>query len=54
MPLELAHAQGAAVTRLQVKAFERLQPWASAELDLTVNVLSVNLWPPRCIPALLV
>ncbi|XP_046287654.1 cadherin-related family member 4 isoform X2 [Marmota monax] len=54
MPLELAHTRGAAITRLQVKAFERFQPWASAELDLTVNVLSVNHWPPLCIPALLV
>ncbi|XP_047420639.1 cadherin-related family member 4 isoform X2 [Sciurus carolinensis] len=54
VPLELAHARGAAVTKLQVKAFERLRPWASAELDLTVNVLSVNRWPPHCIPALLV
>nr|XP_044992201.1 cadherin-related family member 4 isoform X1 [Jaculus jaculus] len=53
-PLELARAQGAAVTRLQVRAFERLRPWASAEFDLTVNVRAVNRWPPRCLPALLV
>lgn len=52
-PLELAPAEGAAVTALQVKAFERLRPWASAELDLTVNVRPVNRWPPRCLPALL-
>ncbi|XP_059124606.1 cadherin-related family member 4 isoform X8 [Peromyscus eremicus] len=53
-PLDLARAQGAAVTKLQVRAFERLQPWASAEFDLTVNVRAVNQWPPRCHPALLV
>ncbi|XP_064130584.1 cadherin-related family member 4 isoform X2 [Loxodonta africana] len=53
-PLELARAPVAAFTRLQVKAFERLRPWASAELDLTVSVRSVNRWPPRCLPALLV
>ncbi|XP_008061366.1 cadherin-related family member 4 [Carlito syrichta] len=53
-PLRLAQAPGVAVTRLQVKAFERLRQWASAELDLTVNVRSVNQWPPRCLPALLV
>ncbi|XP_039693708.1 cadherin-related family member 4 isoform X2 [Pteropus medius] len=53
-PLELARAPGAAVTALQVKAFERLQPWASVELNLTVNVRPVNRWPPRCLPALLV
>ncbi|XP_057562393.1 cadherin-related family member 4 [Hippopotamus amphibius kiboko] len=53
-PLELAQAPDAAVTRLQVKAFERLRPWASAELDLWVDVQSVNRWPPRCLPALLV
>ncbi|XP_052576421.1 cadherin-related family member 4 isoform X4 [Peromyscus californicus insignis] len=53
-PLDLAHAQGAAVTKLQVRAFEKLRPWASAEFDLTVNVRAVNQWPPRCHPALLV
>ncbi|XP_036734341.2 cadherin-related family member 4 isoform X14 [Manis pentadactyla] len=53
-PLELAQAPGTAVTRLQVKAYERLRPWASVEQDLTVNVRSVNRWPPRCLPALLV
>ncbi|XP_027439637.2 cadherin-related family member 4 isoform X3 [Zalophus californianus] len=53
-PLELAQAWGAAVTRLQVKAYERLRPWASVDLDLTVNVRSVNRWPPRCLPAMLV
>nr|XP_023476195.1 cadherin-related family member 4 isoform X12 [Equus caballus] len=54
-PLELTPAtKGAAVTRLQVKAFERLRPWASVELDLTVKVRSVNRWPPRCLPELLV
>ncbi|KAM9185569.1 LOW QUALITY PROTEIN: cadherin-related family member 4 [Dugong dugon] len=53
-PLELARVPNAKVTRLQVKAFERLRPWASAELDLTVNVRSANRWPPRCLPALLV
>lgn len=53
-PLELAQAPGAAVTALQVKAFERLQPWASVELNVTVNVRPVNRWPPRCLPALLV
>ncbi|XP_006171010.1 cadherin-related family member 4 isoform X4 [Tupaia chinensis] len=53
-PLDLARTPGAAVTRLQVKAFKRLPPWASAELDLTVTVQPVNRWPPRCLPALLV
>lgn len=53
-PLELAQAPGAGVTRLQVKAFEWFQTWASAELDLWVYVHSVNRWPPRCLPALLV
>ncbi|XP_007953544.1 cadherin-related family member 4 [Orycteropus afer afer] len=53
-PLELARAPGAVVTRLQVRAFERLRPWASSELNLTVNVRSVNRWPPRCLPALVV
>lgn len=52
-PLELAQAPDAAVTRLRVKAFERLWPWASAELDFKVDVQSVNRWPPRCTPALL-
>ena len=53
-PLELAQAPDAAVTRLRVKAFERLRPWDSAELDFRVDVQSVNRWPPRCLPALLV
>ncbi|XP_028335294.1 cadherin-related family member 4 [Physeter macrocephalus] len=53
-PLELAQAPDAAVTRLRVKAFERLWPWASAELDFRVDVQPVNRWPPRCTPALLV
>ncbi|XP_077714983.1 cadherin-related family member 4 [Canis aureus] len=55
-PLESALAPGAgvAVTRLRVKAYERLRPRASVELDLTVNVRSVNRWPPRCLPAMLV
>ncbi|XP_073086690.1 cadherin-related family member 4 isoform X9 [Manis javanica] len=53
-PLELAQAPGTAVTRLQVKAYERLRPWASVKQDLMVNVRSVNRWPPRCLPALLV
>ncbi|KAL1782339.1 cadherin-related family member 4 [Sigmodon hispidus] len=53
-PLDLARAQDAGVTKLQVKAFERLRPWASAVFDLTVNVRAVNQWPPRCHPALLV
>nr|XP_006196375.2 cadherin-related family member 4 isoform X1 [Vicugna pacos] len=53
-PLELAQAPGAAVTRLQVKAFERLWPWASAKLELTVDVQSINRWPPHCLPAMLV
>lgn len=53
-PLDLARAQGAVVTKLQVRAFERLRPWASAEFELTVNVRTVNQWPPRCHPALLV
>ncbi|XP_041616653.1 cadherin-related family member 4 isoform X10 [Vulpes lagopus] len=55
-PLEsaLARGAGAAVTRLRVKAYERLRPRASVELDLTVNVRSVNRWPPRCLPAMLV
>ncbi|XP_062971535.1 cadherin-related family member 4 [Cynocephalus volans] len=53
-PLQAARAIGAAITRVQVKAFEHLQPWTSAELDFTVNVRPVNRWPPRCLPALLV
>ncbi|KAM6161025.1 cadherin-related family member 4 [Erethizon dorsatum] len=55
-PLELAGAlgTGAASMRLCVKAFEQLQPWASAELVVTVNVRPVNRWPPHCRPALLV
>ncbi|XP_053454817.1 cadherin-related family member 4 [Nycticebus coucang] len=52
-PLDLTHAPGVVVTRLQVKAFEWLQPWASAKLNLTVNMRSANHWPPRCLPALL-
>ncbi|KAK1332680.1 hypothetical protein QTO34_007363 [Cnephaeus nilssonii] len=51
-PLDLARA-GAAVTSLQVRAFERLRPGPSVQLDLTVNVTPVNRWPPRCLPALL-
>lgn len=43
----------AAVTTLQVRAFERLRPGPSVQLDLTVNVTPVNRWPPRCLPALL-
>ncbi|XP_004676211.1 PREDICTED: cadherin-related family member 4 [Condylura cristata] len=53
-PLELAQMPDAAVTRLLVKAYERLQPLASVELDLTVNVQSVNRWSPHCLPTLLV
>nr|XP_048280214.1 cadherin-related family member 4 [Myodes glareolus] len=53
-PLDLVRAQGAVVTKLQVRAFERFRPWASAEFDLTVNVQAVNQWSPRCHPALLV
>ncbi|OWK02805.1 CDHR4 [Cervus elaphus hippelaphus] len=53
-PLELVQAPDAAVTRLRVKAFERLRPWDSTELDFRVDVQSVNRWPPRCLPALLV
>ncbi|XP_048190768.1 cadherin-related family member 4 isoform X2 [Perognathus longimembris pacificus] len=53
-PLDLTRAPGAAVTRLQVKAFEHRQPWISAELELMVNVQSVNRWPPSCLSALLV
>lgn len=53
-PLDLVRVQGAVVTKLQVKAFERLQPWASAVSDLTVIVRAVNQRPPRCHPALLV
>lgn len=51
-PLDGARA-GAAVTTLQARAFERLRPWASARLDLTVNVTPASRWPPRCLPALL-
>ncbi|XP_055985666.1 cadherin-related family member 4 [Sorex fumeus] len=50
-PLELAQAPSTMVTRLQVKAFERLQPWTSGELNITVKVQLVNRWPPRCLPA---
>ncbi|XP_019486335.1 PREDICTED: cadherin-related family member 4 isoform X1 [Hipposideros armiger] len=53
-PLELGPAADTAVTTLLVKAFERLRPWASVELDLTVTVRPVNRWPPRCLPALLI
>ncbi|EDL21254.1 mCG18846, isoform CRA_e [Mus musculus] len=53
-PLDLARVQGAMVTKLQVRAFERPRPWASAVFDLTVSVRAVNQWPPRCHPALLV
>ncbi|KAM5314831.1 cadherin-related family member 4 isoform 2-T2 [Glossophaga mutica] len=53
-PLDLARAPDVAVTALQVKAFERLLPWASVQLDVTVNVTPVNRWPPSCHPALLV
>ncbi|XP_050996437.1 cadherin-related family member 4 [Acomys russatus] len=53
-PLDLARAPGTVVTKLQVRAFERLQPWASAQFELTVNIRAVNHWPPRCHPALLV
>ncbi|XP_006892956.1 PREDICTED: cadherin-related family member 4 [Elephantulus edwardii] len=53
-PLELAQMPGVAVTTLQIKGFERLQPWTSAKLDLTIHVVPVNRWPPRCLPALLV
>ncbi|XP_038938764.1 cadherin-related family member 4 isoform X15 [Rattus norvegicus] len=53
-PLDLVRVQGAVVTKLQVKAFERLRPWASAVSDLTVIVRAVNQRPPRCHPALLV
>ncbi|KAF5921619.1 hypothetical protein HPG69_012789, partial [Diceros bicornis minor] len=54
-PLELTtEAAGAAITRLQVMAFERLRPWTSVELHLTVKVRSINRWPPCCLSALLV
>ncbi|KAM6169905.1 cadherin-related family member 4 [Rhynchocyon petersi] len=53
-PLDLARTPGMAVTTLEVKAFELLPPWSSATLALTINVTSVNRWPPRCRPALLV
>uniref|UniRef100_A0A8C9H3D3 Cadherin related family member 4 n=1 Tax=Piliocolobus tephrosceles TaxID=591936 RepID=A0A8C9H3D3_9PRIM len=43
--LELAHTPGTSVSRLQVKAFEWHQLWASAKLNLTMNV--------RLTPALL-
>nr|XP_035131431.2 cadherin-related family member 4 isoform X4 [Callithrix jacchus] len=52
-PLELACTPGTAVSRLQVKAFEQHQPRDSAKLNFTLNVPLVNLWPPRCLPALL-
>lgn len=51
IPLELAQAPSTEITRLQVKAFERLQLWASVELNITVKVQPVNRWPPYCIPA---
>ncbi|XP_023561808.1 cadherin-related family member 4 isoform X3 [Octodon degus] len=56
MPLELAGTLSAGVvsTKLCVKAFEQLRPWASAKLILTVNVQPVNHWPPHCSPTLLV
>lgn len=53
-PLELTLTPGVAVTRLRVRAFERLWPWVSDELELTVEVGKVNRWPPRCYPAMLV
>ncbi|XP_007527381.1 cadherin-related family member 4 [Erinaceus europaeus] len=52
-PLELTLTPGVAVTRLRVRAFERLWPWVSDELELTVEVGKVNRWPPRCYPAML-
>ncbi|KAM5291875.1 cadherin-related family member 4 [Ctenodactylus gundi] len=53
-PLDLAGSPRVMATRLWVKAFELLQPWANAELEFIVNVQSVNHWPPLCFPALLV
>ncbi|KAM4821605.1 cadherin-related family member 4 isoform 1-T2 [Thomomys bottae] len=53
-PLDLTRTPSAAITKLQVKAFEHRQPWVSAELELTVNVKLVNQRPPRCLPALFV
>ncbi|XP_049995619.1 cadherin-related family member 4 isoform X5 [Alexandromys fortis] len=49
-----APSQGLRGQAPKVRAFERLQPWVSAEFDLTVNVRAVNQWSPRCHPALLV
>ncbi|XP_074139383.1 cadherin-related family member 4 isoform X2 [Sminthopsis crassicaudata] len=53
-PLDLGRSPGAAVTQLQVKAYDPFQPSMSAQLSVTVNVQPINTWAPRCTPALLV
>ncbi|XP_027692935.1 cadherin-related family member 4 isoform X2 [Vombatus ursinus] len=53
-PLDLGRNPGAAVTKLQVMAYDPLQPSTSAQLSVTINVQPTNTWAPRCTPALLV
>ncbi|XP_038596042.1 cadherin-related family member 4 [Tachyglossus aculeatus] len=53
-PLDLGRDPGAAVTWLQVKAYERARPSNSAQLSISITVLPTNRWSPRCTPALLV
>ncbi|XP_039766019.1 cadherin-related family member 4 [Ornithorhynchus anatinus] len=53
-PLDLGRDPGAAVTWLQVKAYERARPGNSARLSISITVVPTNRWSPRCSPALLV
>nr|XP_020854943.1 cadherin-related family member 4 isoform X9 [Phascolarctos cinereus] len=53
-PLDLGRNPGAAVTEIQVMAYDPFQPSISAQLSVTINVLPTNTWAPRCTPALLV
>ncbi|XP_074054081.1 LOW QUALITY PROTEIN: cadherin-related family member 4 [Macrotis lagotis] len=53
-PLDLERNPGAAVTKLQVKAYDPFQPSISDQISVTINVRSTNTWAPRCTPALLV
>ncbi|XP_007499928.2 cadherin-related family member 4 isoform X1 [Monodelphis domestica] len=53
-PLDLGRNPGAAVTKLQVKAYDPFQPWTNDLLSVIINVQPTNTWAPRCTPALLV
>ncbi|XP_072506940.1 cadherin-related family member 4 isoform X2 [Notamacropus eugenii] len=53
-PLDLRRNPGAAVTKLQVKAYDSFQPSISAQLSVTINVQPTNTWAPYCTPASLV